>query len=55
MKFSILFGVRTLLGTVVSEMKMGNIVPRAGIKSKSLAFQASVLPLQYVVSLMSPQ
>ena len=26
----------------------GNIVPRAGIKPKSLAFQASVLPLHHI-------
>ena len=32
---------------------MRNIVPRAGIKPTYLAFQASVLPLHYVGSLMS--
>ena len=36
------------------EVKMGNIVPRAGIDPTSLAFLASVLPLHYVGSLMSP-
>ena len=29
---------------VVGVTKMGNIVPRVGIKPKSLAFQTSVLP-----------
>ena len=32
---------------VVGVMKMGNIVPRAGIKLTSLAFRASVLPLNH--------
>ena len=35
-------------------MKIGNIVPRAGIKPASLAFWASVLRLQYIAPLMSP-
>ena len=40
---------------VMSMMKMGSIVPRAGIKSTSLAFQASVLPLlHHIGSLMTP-
>ena len=30
---------------VVGEMKMGNIVPRVGIKPTSLPFWSSVLPL----------
>ena len=34
-------------------MKIGNIVPRGGIKPTSLAFWASVLPLCHVGSLMS--
>ena len=34
--------------------KWGNIVPRAGIKPTSLAFQASVLPLFHIGSLISP-
>ena len=39
---------------VVGVMKMVNTVPRARIKHTSLAFQASVLPLHHVGSLMSP-
>ena len=35
-------------------MKMGNIVPRVGIKPMSPAFQANVLSLHNVGSLMSP-
>ena len=35
-------------------MKMGNIVPRVGIEPKSLVFQAGVLPLHHIGSLMSP-
>ena len=35
-------------------MKMGNTVPRAGLETTSLAFQASVLPLHHTGSLMSP-
>ena len=38
---------------VVGVMKMGNIVPRAGIELTSLAFQTSVLQLHHVGSLMS--
>ena len=34
---------------------MKNTVPRAGIEPASLTFQASVLPLHNVGSLMSPQ
>ena len=34
-------------------MKMGNNVPRAGLKPISLAFRASVLPLHHIGSLMS--
>ena len=34
--------------------KMGNIVPRAGLKCRSLEFQANVLPLHNVSSLKSP-
>ena len=40
---------------VVGVTKMGNILPRAGIKPTYLAFGASVLPLHHVGSLMSPQ
>ena len=39
---------------VVSEMKMGNIVSRAGIKPTYLTFEASVLPLHRVGSYMLP-
>ena len=35
-------------------MKMGNIVPRAGIKPTSLAFQVSVLPSHHVGSMTPP-
>ena len=35
-------------------MKIGDIVPRAGIKHTSLAFRASVLSLHHVGSVMSP-
>ena len=35
-------------------MKMGNIVPRAGLNPTSLAFQANVLPFHDVGSPMSP-
>ena len=41
-------------GGAVSVMKMGNIVPRVGIEPTPLAFQADVLPVHYVGSLMSP-
>ena len=43
-----------LYSIVVDVMKMGNIVPRAGIEAASLAFQASVLQLHHVGSLNSP-
>ena len=39
---------------VMGVTKMGNIVPRAGLKPTSLAFWASVLPLHYIHLLMSP-
>ena len=35
-------------------MKMGNIGPRAGLEPTSLAFQACILLLHHVGSLMSP-
>ena len=38
---------------VAGVMKMGNTMPRAGLKPTSLAFRASVLPLHHVGSLMS--
>ena len=34
--------------SVMVVMKMGNIVPRAGLEPTSLAFQANVLPLHHV-------
>ena len=38
----------------VDVMRMGNIMPRAALKSTSLTFRASVLPLHHIGSLMSP-
>ena len=35
-------------------MKMGNIVPRAGLKTTSQAFWGSVLIFHHIGSLMSP-
>ena len=40
--------------SVLDVMKMGNIVPRAGLEPTSLHIQASVLPLHHVGSLMLP-
>ena len=34
---------------VVGVMKMGNTVPRVGLKPTSLSFRASMLPLHHVV------
>ena len=42
------------IACVIGVIKMGNIVPRAGIEPTSLAYKASVLPFQQVGSLMSP-
>ena len=39
---------------VVGVMKMGNILPRVGIKPTFLTFRASVLPLHHVGTLVSP-
>ena len=39
---------------VMGDMKMGNIVPRAGFKPTSLAFWATVLSLHHAGSLKSP-
>ena len=39
---------------IVGLMKIGNIVPRAGLKPSSLAFWASVLPFHHIGSLKSP-
>ena len=40
--------------SVMGVMKMGNIVPKAGIEPITLVLQPSVLPLHHVGSLMSP-
>ena len=40
--------------SLIGVMKMGNIVPRAGLEPTSLAFWASVLPLHHLGPLMSP-
>ena len=42
-----------VMATSVMGVKIGNTVPRAGLKPTSLAFQASVLPLHYIGSMMS--
>ena len=42
------------IASAVDVTRMGNIVPRAHIKTRSLAFRASVLPFQHIGSLMSP-
>ena len=42
------------LTTVLGVMKIGNIVPRAGIEPTFLAFRASVLLLHHIGSPMSP-
>ena len=39
--------------SVTGVTKMGNIVPRAGLKPTSLAFWTSVLPLHHIGPLMS--
>ena len=46
--------IMVMATSAVGVMKMGNNVPRAGLKPTSLAFWASVLPLHHVDSLMSP-
>ena len=47
---------RTLLFMYMSwgVMKLGNIVPRAGLEPTSLVLRSRVLPLQHIGSLMSP-
>ena len=47
----ILYTEGLIIDTVMGVMKMGNIVPRAGLKPTSLAFWASMLPLHQVGSL----
>ena len=49
-----LYKIMVLASSVMGVMKMGNIVPRAGVEPTCLVFWASVLPLQYIGSLMSP-
>ena len=43
-----------LATSVMGVTTMENAVPRAGLEPTSLALQASVLPLHYIGSLMSP-
>ena len=42
-----------LATSIVGVIKMGNNVPRTGLKPTSLAFQLNVLPLQHIGSLIS--
>ena len=49
-----LFRILVTEASVVGVMKMGNIVPRAGIEPTSLVFPASVLLLHHIGSGMSP-
>ena len=49
-----LYRITIMTTSVEGVTKMGNIVPRAEIEPTSLAFQASVLPLYHVCSLISP-
>ena len=46
--------VMVMATSVINVMKMGNIVLGAGIKLTSLSFQARVLSLHHIGSLMSP-
>ena len=48
-----LYRIMVTATSVMGMRKMGNIVPRAGLKPIVLAFQASVLPLPHVGSMMS--
>ena len=48
-----LYKIMLMATSVMGVIKMVNIVPRAGIKPTSLAFQASALPLHYIGSLMA--
>ena len=50
-----LYWIMDMATSVMGVMKIGNIVPRAELKLTALAFQASVLPLHHIGSLMSPQ
>ena len=49
-----LYRIMVMTTSVIGVMKMENTVPRAGIKTTSMAFRASVLPLHHVGSMMSP-
>ena len=49
-----LYKIMDMATSVVGVMKVGHILPRAGLEPTSLAFQASVLPLHHIGSLMSP-
>ena len=49
-----LYRIMVTTTSVVGVVKMGNSVPRAGLESTSLAFQASMVPFHYACSLMSP-
>ena len=42
-----LYRIMVTASSVVGMMKMGNIMPRAELELTSLAFRASVLPLQF--------
>ena len=48
-----LYRIVVMATSVVGVMKMGNIAPRMGLKSTSLAFRASGLPLHHKGCLMS--
>ena len=47
-----LYRIMVTVIRVVGVMKVGNTVPRAGLKPTPLAFRASVLPFHQVGSLM---
>ena len=49
-----LYRILVTAASVMAVVKMGNTVPRVGIKPTSLAFWASVKPLHHIGSLISP-
>ena len=49
-----LYMILVMATSVVSVIKMGNLVPRAGLKPHFWHSGAGVLPLHYVGSLMTP-
>ena len=49
-----LYRIMVMAMHIVNVMKMGNIVPRAGIEPIPLAFWACVLALHHIGSLVSP-